>query len=68
MDRIIVSRKGFVFVKVQFLYVLMSLITPYIYAWYLVFGHSFSWIDFFLEGFFLFNLIFQFFVEFEVEG
>lgn len=68
-DRFVVSKKGLAYAIVSFLYVMSSLITPYIYAWYLVFGREDSaWVEYMFESFFVFNLIFQFFVEFQREG
>ena len=70
---IIVSKKGPVFVVEHMIYVIACLISPYMYAWFAVFGaaEEGSTVFYFaigIELFFLLNIIFSFFVEFEVEG
>lgn len=70
---IVVNRKGPIFLVEHTIYVFLTLISPYIYAWYTVFGTPPSdeiWFKamFVFEVFFLFNIIFTFFVEYNVEG
>lgn len=72
-DFFIVDRHRPIFLIEHFIYVVLSSATPYIYAWFCVFGTPpadsmmFKAMIFF-ELFFLFNIIFSFFVEFDVEG
>lgn len=55
------------------MYVNLCLISPYIYAWFAVFGTpepgSFPFtLMIIMESFFVFNIVFNFFVELEVDG
>ena len=55
------------------LYMLLCLISPYIYAWFLVFGAPSSDsalynLSIILELFFFFNIVFSFFVEYQEDG
>ena len=55
------------------LYVSLCLVSPYIYAWFAVFGvpeegSYMYWAMIGMESFFLFNIVFNFFVELDVEG
>ena len=70
---IIVDKKRPLYMIERTLYVNLCLISPYIYAWFAVFGSpqpdSYMHIAMIImESFFLFNIIFSFFVELEVEG
>lgn len=69
----IVNKNGSLYLIERTLYVNLCLISPYIYAWFAVFGspepddirHK---VMIAMESFFLFNIIFSFFVELEVDG
>ena len=73
MQMIIVDKKRPIYMIEHFIYVTLSLISPYVYAWFAVFGtpepQSFMYtLMFVFESFFLFNIIFTFFVELNVDG
>lgn len=72
-EMIIVSKKNPIFAIEHFLYVICCLVSPYIYGLFVVFGapetDSASYIVMIcLESYFFLNIIFTFFVEFEIEG
>ena len=74
-EMIVVSNKGPVYMIWHTIYVNLCLITPYIYASYGIFGSpeysaddpSFVF-EVIAEIFFLLNIIFTFFVDYEVDG
>ena len=69
----IVNKNGSLYMIERAIYVILCLISPYIYAWFTVFGtpevgslmHT---LMIAIECFFLFNIVFNFFVELEVDG
>ena len=70
---IIVRRDRPLFMVERSVYVILCFISPFIYAWYAVFGVPQQGSRQFramlgMEIFFLFNIIFTFFVELNVEG
>ena len=72
-DFIIVNKSGPIYMIEKFFFVLVSLISPYIYAWFAVFGtpvqgSKMYWVMIGMESFFLFNIIFSFFVELKIDG
>ena len=66
------NRKRPIFLIEHLVYVVLSLVSPYIYAWFTVFGtpeRDTVWFKamIFFEGFFSLNIIFTFFVEYDVD-
>lgn len=57
----------------RFIYVSLCMVSPYIYAWFAVFGSPEEGSVMYramivMESFFLFNIVFNFFVELDVDG
>lgn len=73
MNLFVVSRYKPLYIIENFIFVICCLVTPYFYAWFVVFGgpkqgsnEYFEMLGF--EIFFFLDIIFKFFVEYEVEG
>lgn len=71
-EMIIVDRKRPIFLIEHSIYVILSQITPYIYAWFTVFdppspSHIMFQAMVSFEVFFFINIIFTFFVEYDVD-
>ena len=70
---LVVSKKGYAFAIHNFIYVMCCFTSQYLYATYVCFGEPVSmsasyWVMISFESFFFLNIIFTFFVEYEVEG
>ena len=72
-DMLVVERKRPLYMVEHTLYIVLCLISPYIYAWFIVFGapsaqSTMYKLSIFFEVFFFVNIIFSFFVEYREDG